>query len=246
MKRTLLFLTFMMGMMLASAQTSLQDVVYLKDGSIIRGDIIEMVPEGVVKVMTSDGSLFVYPYAEVERYGKEEPVGIAKNYYTKATAERKSPLVAGLLSFWFPGMGIGQLYNGEIHKAAVDFLTTMGSGVVTAIGLNLVFENTAYEWEYGPDGYTYSSNDDGNAALRTTGYVLMAAGIVAIYGNMIHSICDAVKSAKRINAENGYAMYQFNDRCAFGIQPSIAYECPQYLTGSKPELSAGMKFKLTF
>ena len=246
MKRTILFLTFMMGLTLASAQTIMQDVVYLKNGSIIRGDIIEMTPDGVVKVVTSDGSLFVYPYAEVERYGKEEPVGNVNNHYAKATAEKKSPLVAGLLSFWFPGMGVGQLYNGEIHKAAVDFLTTTGACVVTAIGLNLVFENTAYEWEYGPDGYTYISNDDGNAALRTTGYVLMAAGIVTIYGNMIHSICDAVKSAKRINAENGYAMYHFNDRCAFGIQPSIAYERPQYLSGSKPELSAGMKFKLTF
>ena len=246
MKRTILFLTFMMGLTLASAQTIMQDVVYLKNGSIIRGDIIEMTPDGVVKVVTSDGSLFVYPFAEVERYGKEEPVGNANNYQAKVTAEKKSPLVAGLLSFYFPGMGVGQLYNGEIHKAAVDFLTTTGACVVTAIGLNLVFENTAYEWEYGPDGYTYSSNEDGNAALRTTGYVLMAAGIVTIYGNMIHSICDAVKSAKRINAENGYAMYHFNDRCAFGIQPSIAYERPQYLSGCKYELSAGMKFKLTF
>ena len=80
----------------------------------------------------------------------------------------------------------------------------------------------------------------------TTGAILCLAGIVTIYANWIHTICDAVKSAKRINAENGYAMYQFNDRCAFGIQPSIAYECPQYLTCNKPELSAGMKFKLTF
>ena len=250
MKRTILFLTFMMSLTLASAQTIMQDVVYLKNGSIIRGDIIEMTPDGVVKVVTSDGSLFVYPYAEVERYGKEEPVGNANNHCAKVTAEKKSPLVAGLLSFYFPGMGVGQLYNGEIHKAAVDFLTTTGACVVTAIGLNLVFENTSieyhYDYDYDSDDYTYSYVDDGNAALRTTGYVLMAAGIVTIYGNMIHSICDAVKSAKRINAENGYAMYHFNDRCAFGIQPSIAYERPQYLSGSKPELSAGMKFKLTF
>ena len=82
--------------------------------------------------------------------------------------------------------------------------------------------------------------------LSTTGLVLFTAGVITLYANWIHSICDAVKSSKRINAENGYVMYQFNDRCAFGMQPSIAYEHPQYLKGSKPELSAGMNFKFTF
>ena len=74
----------------------------------------------------------------------------------------------------------------------------------------------------------------------------MIGGTITIYANWLHSIIDAVKSSKRINAENGYVMYQINDRCAFGMQPSIAYERLQYLQGSKPELSAGMKFKLTF
>ena len=39
---------------------------------------------------------------------------------------------------------------------------------------------------------------------------------------------------------------KLSDHCAFGMQPSIAYERPQYLQGSKPELTAGMNFKLTF
>lgn len=79
-----------------------------------------------------------------------------------------------------------------------------------------------------------------------TGVVLMIGGTITIYANWLHSIVDAVRSSNRINAENGYVMYQLNDRCAFGMQPSIAYERPQYLQGSKPEFSAGMNFKLTF
>ena len=74
----------------------------------------------------------------------------------------------------------------------------------------------------------------------------MIGGTITIYANWLHSIVDAVRSSNRINAENGYVMYQLNDRCAFGMQPSIAYERPQYLQGSKPEFSAGMNFKLTF
>ena len=82
--------------------------------------------------------------------------------------------------------------------------------------------------------------------MSGVGVVLLTAGVITIYANAIHSIVDAVKSSNRINAENGYVMYQLNDRCAFGMQPSIAYERPQYLQGSKPEFSAGMRFKLTF
>lgn len=62
----------------ASAQQGLEDVLYLKNGSIIRGEVIEMVPGGSVKIQTADGSLFVFTMAEVERLAKEpfkQPVG---------------------------------------------------------------------------------------------------------------------------------------------------------------------------
>ena len=67
MKRTLLFLVCLMGMTFAFSQISLQDVVYLRNGSIIRGDIIEMVPGETVKIMTTDGSVFVHAFANLER-----------------------------------------------------------------------------------------------------------------------------------------------------------------------------------
>ncbi len=56
----------------ASAQTQ-QDVVYLKNGSVIRGLIIETVPNTSLKVQTPDGSLFVCGFAEIEKITKESP-----------------------------------------------------------------------------------------------------------------------------------------------------------------------------
>ena len=40
--------------------TMAQDVVYLKNGSVIKGSVIEMIPNQSIKVQTADGSLFVY------------------------------------------------------------------------------------------------------------------------------------------------------------------------------------------
>ncbi len=48
------------------------DVIYLKNGSVIKGDIVEQVPGKSLKIKTSDGSLFVCSFDEVERITKEE------------------------------------------------------------------------------------------------------------------------------------------------------------------------------
>ena len=72
MKKTLALLAFaLMSVGSVSAQ-SLQDVVYLKNGSIIRGVVIEQVPDGNVKVQTADGSVLVYPMTEVQKIQKEQ------------------------------------------------------------------------------------------------------------------------------------------------------------------------------
>ena len=48
-----------------------QDVVYLKNGSVIKGSLIEMIPNQSIKVQTADGSLFVYQMSEVDRIERD-------------------------------------------------------------------------------------------------------------------------------------------------------------------------------
>jgi hypothetical protein len=47
------------------------DVVYLKDGSIIKGTIVEQVPNKSVKIKTKDGSTFNYNMEQIEKITKE-------------------------------------------------------------------------------------------------------------------------------------------------------------------------------
>lgn len=47
------------------------DVVYLKNGSVVRGTLVEYAAGKGVKIKTADGSIFVYAEAEVERVAKE-------------------------------------------------------------------------------------------------------------------------------------------------------------------------------
>ncbi|HOT15038.1 MAG TPA: hypothetical protein PK252_09785 [Bacteroidales bacterium] len=48
------------------------DVVYLKNGSVIRGVIMEQVPNQSIKIQTADKSIFVYNMDEVDKILKEE------------------------------------------------------------------------------------------------------------------------------------------------------------------------------
>lgn len=48
------------------------DVVHLKNGSIIKGVIIEDVPDVTIKIQTADGNVFVCQYAEIVKLTKEQ------------------------------------------------------------------------------------------------------------------------------------------------------------------------------
>lgn len=52
-------------------QSNYQDVVYLKNGNIIRGVIIEQVPNKSIKIETADRNVFVYQIDEIEKLTKE-------------------------------------------------------------------------------------------------------------------------------------------------------------------------------
>ena len=70
MKKIVICLFALMISTMAFA-TMAQDVVYLKNGSMIKGSVIEMIPNQSIKVQTADGSLFVYQMNEVDRIERD-------------------------------------------------------------------------------------------------------------------------------------------------------------------------------
>lgn len=71
MKKLLLSLVLALSSLVMFAQNNMHEVVYLKNGSVIKGVILEQVPNESIKVQTADGSIFVYPMADVEKISKE-------------------------------------------------------------------------------------------------------------------------------------------------------------------------------
>ena len=72
MKRIVFVLAFLfVAAQWSFSQNDMKEVVYLKNGSIIKGIIIEQIPNKSLKIETSDGSIFVCNYRDVEKITKE-------------------------------------------------------------------------------------------------------------------------------------------------------------------------------
>lgn len=65
------FIILILPILLLAQSNNLEEVVYLKNGSIIRGIIIEQVPNQNIKIKTKDGNIYTYNYSEVTKITKE-------------------------------------------------------------------------------------------------------------------------------------------------------------------------------
>jgi len=129
-KRCFALLAFLFFTSLAFAQTNLQDVVYLKNGSIIRGMIIEQVPNQSVKIQIADMNIFSYRIDEIERITKEPAIHGQRNQQQRP-AGYKYPALSWGLSFLVPG--VGQFYNGDTGKGFIF----LGGAVVGSTIFNI-------------------------------------------------------------------------------------------------------------
>lgn len=71
-KATTFFLTLLISAFAFGQATNWEEVIYLKDGSIIRGTIIEQIPNKSIRIQTKDRNVFSYNMDEIEKITKEE------------------------------------------------------------------------------------------------------------------------------------------------------------------------------
>ena len=105
-KKYLTLFLFLLLTTVTFGQGDYQDVVYLKNGSIIRGVIIEQVPNKSIKIETADGNIFVFQIDEIEKIVKER-------YRRRDRTFSKKGLQSGYKGVVELGYQIGIDYYGE-------------------------------------------------------------------------------------------------------------------------------------
>lgn len=80
----------------AFSQNNYRDIVHLKNGSVIKGMIIEQIPNKQIKLETSDGSVFVYEMDEIEKMSKEKIESSSSFFsYSGKNTDISSPTAKG-------------------------------------------------------------------------------------------------------------------------------------------------------
>ena len=84
-----LLASLLLSFTLLSQDIQYEDVVYLKNGSIIRGMIVEQIPNQTLKIKTADRNVFVFEFDQVEKITKEEvPQDLIKAHQTPAQGNK--------------------------------------------------------------------------------------------------------------------------------------------------------------
>ena len=156
------------------AQQPEEDVVYLKDGSIIRGTIVEQKPGESLSIRTKDGSVFRYNMSLITKLAKE-PVVSTKSSGNAAALGWKDPGTATLISVLVAGGG--QFYSGETNRGLMIMGVGLGALVIGAAATSC-------------DLYSCSSTP-------------LVLGSLVYLGSWVYGIMDADESARRMNAKRG-------------------------------------------
>lgn len=133
MKLLYVFLVASLVLMVQLATAAdMVEVVYLKNGSIIRGVIIEQIPGKSIKIETEGGNVFVYTYDEIEKITKEP----------RPSPYTSSQFSGGHRANAFTGLTKLGMMSGESETM---FSVTSISGAMlsedVSLGLGLTYDN---------------------------------------------------------------------------------------------------------
>lgn len=195
------FTIFVLGLFLFISPIMAQesDAVYLKDGSIIKGEIVETTYTTdlrieTIKVKIAGGSILAFTGDQIQKIQtgqKESPAQKSTSLKPQPRKQKKitgykSPSTACILSIiLFPG--IGQFYNEQPGKGAVFFVAGLVGAVMLFDGSKEI--TTIHENYYFNNRITTRPNNEGEAKI----------GALLYLGTWIFSAVDAYGSAKKIN-----------------------------------------------
>lgn len=140
-KITLLISLLLISVVIYAQKNNLVDVVYLKNGSILRGIIIEQVPNESIKLQTADGNIFVYQTSEIEKITKEGTVKQSRNQFAYGDNELQHRKGYIGLSIG-PSFAIGDL--SDLPVGAILNLVDFGYLFTNNIGVAAKWFGTAH------------------------------------------------------------------------------------------------------
>jgi len=162
----LIFLSILIAGMTLSAQEV--DHLYLKNGSVIRGKILEIEPADHVKIQDQCGNLWYYKFEDVEKITKEQ--------FRKEGLKFKEDLTfnTGFANITSLGFLAGSNANSQVAPFSLLMVNGYRNslGIFTGIGIGIEFLNTNYVPLFADLRYDFLDGDVVPYAVLKGGYSL--------------------------------------------------------------------------
>jgi hypothetical protein len=182
------------------SQTTSKDVIYLKNGSIIKGEIVEQVPGKQIKIRTADGNIMAYNLDEIEKITKETGEAIEMTPAPAVPEEKPAAEPAPKIRFGIIGgitFPVGELGATDATKDGSGF-AKMGyaggaelrvpiqqAGFWTTTGMYTInaVDEDAYKKAVGnPSGLTVETKSwTSIVALTGLGAHIVASSVIDLY-----------------------------------------------------------------
>ncbi|MFZ5941922.1 MAG: hypothetical protein ACOYXB_15245 [Bacteroidota bacterium] len=226
MKKIILLLQFLILTGILNAQKT--DLLQLKNGSLIRGSIEELIPGESVRITDGCGNSWVYRLDDVERISSEVTV-----------EEKQEPLYSGfrqgLVNITSIGVLAGSVRNEQ--PAPFSIQSTVGwrhnSGMFFGAGAGIEFIGTTFCPLFADLRYDFKGEAVTPCLIGRAGYALPLQGQISQYGaNYRYSggVLGAVGIGLKIRNRTGLAwdlsmLYRYQQ-----ISYSLAYDYQSFMS----------------
>jgi len=147
MRRVLPFLALLLICATSLGAQEMEDVVYLKDGTVVRGVIIETVPNQSIRIRTRDGSVYVYTFNLIDRMTKEpvQAAQAAAQPAAAAPAQQETQLKHARKGFFFGlGLGYGSLGLEDVDEREGAFSGNLKLGGALSQKIQIGIQSNAW------------------------------------------------------------------------------------------------------
>lgn len=217
------------------------DIVYMKDGTVLKGVIVENVPNDYIRMELSGGSLITIKYSDIAKFGRESTSGQRPSQQTSPAIQ--SPTTPGfqrqaettstpqfrkgvyrvsgaLLYSSNTQDSPNSEYTNTTFTASPGFATFLTDGLLFGIDAN--YTHSKFE-----EKYTYAFSSETNGYDYTSYGVGISLQYYAIVVNPIPFFGAQVSYSRSV--KEGYLEYAFDLGLAFpislnmGIEPFVQY-----------------------
>ena len=143
----------------------MEDVVYLKDGSVYRGMTLEMVPDKTLRIQTNDGNVFVIKMTNVDKVVKEEPFKGKEQRAPKVERPKKEKVEPIAKPTFEPRLK-GYFFQGQIMLEAIQggihIINGYKFGRFGYLGVGVGFDNVILSPSAAFENFTNEFNNSGS------------------------------------------------------------------------------------